>query len=531
MLIPAIKKLIPLSVKVKLKSMLVSAEPAPPAAPLAPERRLRPCASSWPTSACECDMQLGAFKQARLLERVQRMLADHGIEYVQVPGGNQAHLAVDAAAVARVEELLGGRGFSVRSRLRRTGINEYDFPSTRDGLVLADHVPAEHSEIRVVPVFFCSARRKDAEALGVLITTFNDVGGMRLFHSGLPQARTVALPPAGQPAEPRGQPEESIDFVITTVDGSDPAWQERFSATLAGKSGQPVLAKAANAARYTTHDELRFVLRSIHYYAPYARTIHIVTDAQCPDWLDTTHERINLVDHRDIIEPAYLPCFNSDAIESCLWRIPGLSERFVYFNDDVLLMAPTDRSTFFSPFGLPRFFPSPRRIPDMPAERADSYTMHAHLRTAAALEKRGYARPLAKYRHVPFAARKSTLQALEEEFAEELSQTRASPLRSERSYATISFLYPNYALARGDGVLADIAYQYVDLAWPDWRKRLVNACRRTDVVVACVNESHDAAEDGVEDVDATLAGILSARFPSVAPWERGQAGQAGRGVP
>lgn len=517
MLIPSIKKLIPLSVKVRLKSMLISAEPEVKRGPPRVAPRLRPCASKWPESVCECDMQLGAFKQFRILERVSRVLADNGIECVECVGGNPAHLAVDIGVVARVEELLVGSGLPFRSRLRRTNVNEYDFPSTHGRVALAGHVPSEHPEIRVTPLFFCNARRKDAEALGVLITTYNDVEATRLFHSSLATARTVALPSAGLPVGRRRQQDAPIDFVITTVDGSDPAWQEKFNATLARKTGQTVLAKTANAARYTSHDELRFVLRSIYYYAPYVRTIHIVTDSQCPEWLDTTHARINLVDHRDIIDPVHLPCFNSDAIESCLWRIPGLSERFVYFNDDVLLMAPTDESTFFTPFGLPHFFPSPRRIPDMPADWADSYTMHAHLRTAAALEKRGYARPLAKYRHVPFAARKSTLQAMEKEFAEELAQTRMSPLRSETSFATISFLYPNYALATRSGVLADIGYQYVDISWPDWRKRLLHACRRTDVQVACVNESHDAV--GHEDVDAELAGILSARFPCVAPWE------------
>lgn len=527
MLIPAIKKLIPLSVKVKLKSMLVSAEPLSATASPAVARRLRPCAPSWPKSACECDMQLGAFKQTRIFERVLQMLAEEGIECVEGVGRNPAHLGVDIGVIDRVEELLGARGFTFRARLRRTNINDYDFPPTRDGVALAQHVPAQHREIRVTPLFFCGVRRKDAEALAVVITTFNDVEGARLFHSSLATVRTLALHPARRPAEPRQQRDEPIDFVITTVDGSDPAWQERFNATLARKSGEAVLAKTANAARYTTHDELRFVLRSMHYYAPYVRTIHVVTDAQCPAWLDTTHPRINLVDHRDIIDAGYLPCFNSDAIESCLWKIPGLSERFVYFNDDVLLMAPTDESTFFTPHGLPRFFPSPRRIPDMPADWADSYTMHAHLQTAAALEKRGYGRPLVKYRHVAFSARKSTLQAMEEEFAEELVRTRTSPLRSETSFATISFLYPNYALATRSGVLADICYQYIDISWHDWRKRLLGACRRTDVTIACVNESHDADED----VDADLAGILSARFPCVAPWERGPEPPVARETP
>lgn len=530
MLIKAIKKLVPLSVKVKLKSMLVT-----PAAPGEESKArakagIRPCASAWPRSVCECDMHLGAFKQARVFERVLQVLGQNGIEVVKDVGEDAAHMAVDIEAVPRLESLLAGGGLKYSARTRKTGINDYDFPATRNGLALAERVPAEHFEIRISPPYFCGARRKDAEAFSVLITTFNDIDGVRLFHSGLAKVRTLALQTDSAEAEERaGTVEDPVDVVITTVDGSDPAWLAKFQAVLAEQAGEPVLAKTSNAARYTTHDELRFVLRSLHYYAPYVRTIHIVTDAQCPEWLDVEHPRINLVDHRDIIEPQHLPCFNSDAIESCLWKIPGLSERFIYFNDDVFLMAPTSESTFFTSHGLPLFFASPRRIPDMPAEWADSYTMHAHLQSAAALEKRGYGRPLAKYRHVPFVARKSILEAMETEFAEELSRTRASPLRSENSFATISFLYPNYALATRNGVLSDISYQYIDISWEDWRQRLLKACRRTDITIGCVNESHDAV--GAEGLDAELAGILSARFPCVAPWERDAGSTSARAMP
>lgn len=516
-LIPAIKKLIPLSIKARLKSMLVSPDPVAQGLPVHAEEWLRPCASTWPESACECDMHLGAFKQARILARILRLLEQAGIHFAEC-AGHDAHIAVDIGSMSRLEQLLGSHGITFRIAMRKTNINDYDFPVTRSGLALATRVPAEHPELRVSPTYFCGARRKDADRLSVLITTFNDADGVRLFHSSLARVRTLALQAPAKQMEAKATRggEDPIDVVITTVDGSDPAWLEKFNAVLA-RQGVPTLAKTSNAARYTARDELRFVLRSLHYYAPYVRTIHVVTDEQCPPWLDLQHPKINLVDHKDIIDPGYLPCFNSDAIESCLWKIPGLSERFIYFNDDVLLMAPTQESTFFTSHGLPRFFASPRRIPDMPAQWADSYTMHAHLKSAAALERRGYGRPLCKYRHVPFAARKSTLQAMEAEFAEELAQTRSSPLRSETSFATISFLYPNYALATGSGVLSNIKYQYVDISWEDWRERLFRACQRTDVTVCCVNESHDAV--GADSVDGGLAAILSSRYPCVAPWE------------
>ena len=117
---------------------------------------------------------------------------------------------------------------------------------------------------------------------------------------------------------------------------------------------------------------------------------------------------------------------------------------------------------------------------------------------------------------------------MEAEFFKELSQTRSSPVRSESSFATISFLYPNYALATRSGVLSDIGYRYIDISWEDWRERLLKACQRTDVKIACVNESHDAFCDDSSDSDLTA--ILLSRFPCVAPWEHAPVGRSEGGV-
>lgn len=520
MLVAAIKRWIPLSVKVKLKSMLITPEPPRVKSKKTSSKlRLRPCAQSWPHSVCECDMQLGEFKRQRIRKKLLHLMGDAEIEWADNVGVGPDHLAIDIAEVPRLKELLDAGGFKYEVVARDTQVNEYDFPLTKDGGSFSESVSPLHYEIRVQPLYFCAARRQDANALSILVTTFNDVNGVRLFHSRLAAVRTRAIGSGRVETGSGGNlSSDPIDVVITTVDGSDPVWREKFDAMLSARTGVPVLAKTANSARYTNHDELRYVLRSIYYYAPYVRNIYIVTDNQCPAWLDAGHPQVHIVDHREIIDPEYLPTFNSDAIESCLWKIPGLSERFIYFNDDVVLMAPTSETTFFTSNGIPRFFASPRRIPDMPSSWAESYTMHAHLESSLALEKRGYGRPLTKYRHVPFVARKSILRAMEEEFSEELAQTRSSPVRSEKSFATISFLYPNYALATRGGVLSQIKYEYIDISWPDWRGRLVRACQRTDVAVACINESHDALDDG--SLDKELSGILSSRFPVVAPWER-----------
>src|SRR5690606_21274687 len=86
--------------------------------------------------------------------------------------------------------------------------------------------------------------------------------------------------------------------------------------------------------------------RGVDKFAPWVRNIHFVTCGQQPDWLDTSHPKLRMVNHKDYIPNQFLPCFNSSLIEIYLHRIPGLAEHFVYFNDDFFIIKelPLDRS-------------------------------------------------------------------------------------------------------------------------------------------------------------------------------------------
>lgn len=85
----------------------------------------------------------------------------------------------------------------------------------------------------------------------------------------------------------------------------------------------------------------RYSLRSLEANAPWIRHIYIVTNGQVPSWLDTSNPRVSIVPHDAIFaNRSVLPTFSSLAIEFNLHRIPGLSETFLYFNDDVFLGRP-----------------------------------------------------------------------------------------------------------------------------------------------------------------------------------------------
>ncbi|KAH3745132.1 Stealth protein CR4, conserved region 4 [Pelomyxa schiedti] len=133
---------------------------------------------------------------------------------------------------------------------------------------------------------------------------------------------------------------DTVDVVYTWVNGSDPAHLRSF--TLYGKGSNP--------RAFRDYGVLRFSLRSIERYMPYARNVILVTNGQIPTWLDTTSPRFRLITHNQIFpNSSDLPTFNSNAIEAHLHKIPGLAPCFLYMNDDFFLGRDTPKDHFIDP--------------------------------------------------------------------------------------------------------------------------------------------------------------------------------------
>ena len=139
----------------------------------------------------------------------------------------------------------------------------------------------------------------------------------------------------------------SIDVVITWVDGLDKEWLKEK------QKYNPSIDVDESAARYRDYGTLKYVLRSIEKFAPWVRNVFLVTNGQIPSWLNAEHPKLCLVKHSDYMPKEYLPTFSSHPIEWCLHRIDGLSENFIYFNDDMLLASPVEPKDFFKN-NLPR---------------------------------------------------------------------------------------------------------------------------------------------------------------------------------
>ena len=140
-----------------------------------------------------------------------------------------------------------------------------------------------------------------------------------------------------------------IDIVYLWVDSSDSAWAEKFY----NAKKENVPKESVSKCRFQNDNELKYSVRSIIKYADWIRNIYIVTDNQIPKWLNTQNKRIKIIDHKDIMPSDSLPCFNSCAIETCLHKIPGLSEFFLYANDDMFFWNNVKPDFFFTEEGSP----------------------------------------------------------------------------------------------------------------------------------------------------------------------------------
>lgn len=280
-----------------------------------------------------------------------------------------------------------------------------------------------------------------------------------------------------------------IDVVYTWVDSSDPKWQAKFAHHI----GRPTETTHGSELRYLSRNELRYSIRSVLKFAPWVRNIFIVTDDQRPRWF-VGNDRVRIVDHREIFpDPSVLPVFNSHAIESCLHRIPGLSERFIYFNDDVFLGRPSSPSDFFSPGGRVMTYLSGHLSFNKEWIANGTLPTDAAFRnTCRIVESRFGVTPVAKAQHTPHPMMKSVLEMIEAEHPEGLSNTRSARLRSDTDMNVTGNLAYYYSLCLNRGawpVQGASVYRYVDtgrLAHMKTLHRLVTA----PVKFFCLNLTH-----------------------------------------
>lgn len=150
-------------------------------------------------------------------------------------------------------------------------------------------------------------------------------------------------------------PDFPIDIVLPWVDGDDPEYRKKLKQYVTDKR-EDLRPDVGGNGRFSNLGEIRHCIISVNRFAPFIRNIFIVTDGQDPeleeymkDMFPQGHIPMQVIDHKVIFEgyEEFLPTFNSRAIETLIWRIPGLSEHFILMNDDFFLTSPVTPEDFF----------------------------------------------------------------------------------------------------------------------------------------------------------------------------------------
>ena len=139
---------------------------------------------------------------------------------------------------------------------------------------------------------------------------------------------------------------DKIDFVVTWLDSTDPEWQESYFKYRPDNNG------LKSNARFRNMDIFKYWFRAVEEYAPWVNKVYLITNGKFPNWINRDNPKLVLVKHSDYVPEEYLPTFSSCTIEMFLHRIKGLSNQFVYFNDDMYLNAPVNPEYYFKG-GLP----------------------------------------------------------------------------------------------------------------------------------------------------------------------------------
>jgi hypothetical protein len=317
--------------------------------------------------------------------------------------------------------------------------------------------------------------------------------------------------------EPLSKDSGPIDIVYTWVDGQDPDWLASRDKVLEAHTGKkPKQTTSVN--RFRDRNELKYSLRSVNKFAPFVNHIYIVTAGQTPKWLKA-HPKITIVDHKEIFPNlAYLPTFNSQAIEANLHRIPNLSERYIYFNDDFFLGRAVKRRDFFDRYGKIKILLSGWTTPKGSIGKRDNGFDAAWKTTNQFLDKLYAQKRRKALKHSPYAMRKSQMEQFEAQFRPMLLKVSSHPFRSQRDYVVTNGLIQYVALHERQAKLGSLINRTV-LFGSNFKKnkKALREIRKLLPHTFCIQ---DVVKKSSRQNDELLQKFFQDYFPEPSPWEQ-----------
>ncbi|RDV08467.1 MULTISPECIES: stealth family protein [unclassified Arthrobacter] len=308
-----------------------------------------------------------------------------------------------------------------------------------------------------------------------------------------------------------------IDLVFSWVDGSSP----EYIAARRAQQKDVVLGEGDDhEARFRQINELKYALRSVYMFAPWIRRIFIATDSPAPAWL-ADHPSVTIVRSEEFFaDPSVLPTHNSQAVECQLHHIEGLSEHFLYSNDDMFFGRPVSPDLFFTPGGITKFIEAETRI-GLGENAAERSGFENAARVNRKLLWNRFGRITTRHlEHCAAPLRRSLVRKMEQEFPEEFRKTAASRFRAADNISVTNSFYHYYALLTGRAVTQTAAkVRYVDTTMRTGLNYLPKLLSKRNVDFFCLNDG-SFPEVSADERAALVTDFLEKYFPIKAPWEK-----------
>jgi hypothetical protein len=306
-----------------------------------------------------------------------------------------------------------------------------------------------------------------------------------------------------------------IDLVYTWVDGDDAEHlkkRKKWQNILHGRG-------ATSTIRFSNNGELRYSMRSVYKFLPWIKHIYIITDGQRPPWLNTDHNRIRIVDHKEVFKDhSCLPSFSSNAIEANIDNIEGLSEYFIYMNDDCFINKLQSKRRFFSEDGKCIIYTNRQNVSKDGISRKTPPHKAALRNSNKLLDQQFIREGRKKVIHQAIPCLKSVIKYCKKVFVDQIYKNCKSKFRSNDSLAMTNLLYPYASIYMNKGKrLTHISQIFSSLN----SNMLNNAVKLQRIEnenpdFFCFN---DMIRGNRETVIKQFNSFLGEKFTSQAPWE------------
>jgi hypothetical protein len=262
----------------------------------------------------------------------------------------------------------------------------------------------------------------------VIRSVLTALAKLPIFESAIFQlaAAIGALRPT--PQNESAEVERDIDAVYLWVNDQDPTWQTKRQSYLQAYSS----ADATAASRFRQFNELYCSIRLMAKNAPFIRRVYVIVDNQDPQLEELAQQvpfELVVVDHTEFVPLKFLPTFNTRAITANIHLISGLSEQFLYCNDDVFIARPSVVGDWFDGDKLVQRF-TRTRFPDLASLEESESIYRARWKTKQLADAAGWPASDQMPEHAPFPLTKTIMRTLWETFSKELESTSLSKLRS-----------------------------------------------------------------------------------------------------